>query len=44
MIEWRWGLKEENKEKDGDNKERSENGPRESQEEVEKGTPLFIPC
>ena len=44
MIEWRWGLKEENKEEDGDNKEGSENGPRESQEEVEKETPLSIPC
>ena len=44
MIEWRWGLKEENKEKDGDNKEGSENNPRESQEEVEKRTPLSISC
>ena len=30
-MEWRWGLKEEDKkEESGDNKKESENGPRES--------------
>jgi len=33
-MKWRWSLEGDNrKEESGDNKERSENGPRKSQEE-----------
>ena len=39
VMEWRWGLKEENKKKESrDNEEGSKDGPRESQKE---GTLLF---
>jgi len=41
-MEWRWGLEGENrKEENGDEEERSEDGPRESQEE---GTLLSTSC
>ena len=41
-IEQRWGLKDGNEKEDRDNEEGSKNGPRESQKEVEEGTPLLI--
>ena len=42
MMEWRWCLERENKkEENRDNKGRSEDGPRESQEER---TPLSVSC
>ena len=50
-VEQRWGLKEnlqssnkKNRKEDGDEEERSENGPGESQKEVKKGTPLLASC
>ena len=42
MMEWRWGLEGEvGKEESGDDVERSEDGPGESQEE---GTPSSASC
>ena len=38
VVEWRWDLKEENKEKDNDNKEMLKDGPKKSQEKIEEGT------
>jgi len=52
VVKWRWGLKESlwnNKKKSEDKGKRDEeegskDGPRESQEEVEKRTPLLAFC
>jgi len=50
VIEWRWSLKEHlqdsNKEdkEDGNNEERSKDGPRESQEKVEEEIPSSAFC
>lgn len=51
IVEWRWDLKEDSqssnkksREKDRKDKKRSEDRPRESQEVIEKKTPLYIFC